>query len=484
MDTIEETGMSLLEHPQAQALLADAEVTADQVQGCRRRLSRFLERYVPLFYRKEQGHNAQIVVEGLLSGLERKTAEPIAREHGVPRKPIQFFVGSGKWDDEAVMAELRGHVVETLGDPQGVLVFDPSAFPKKGAHSCGVERAWCGRLGKVENCQVGLFLAYATGRGQGPLDRQLYLPKDWAADRVRREECHVPASVKFQERWRMALALLDRQDATVPHQAVAADDEFGRVAAFRAGLRQRQEAYVLDVPCNTQVRDLQGRRPPRRAGQKTRRREVPFRRADAWATAQPASRWQEFTVSDGQKGPIRVQAVWTAVRTRQDQRLGPQEWLIVIRHLESDGNEPDVSYHLAWAPQERPLAQWVQAHARRHQIEQMLAHGKGEAGLAHYEVRSYVGWHHHMTLSLLALWFLNLERVTLGEKNTGGDGAANAGDLGAVVATSRPDRSADCARGQRRAATQRTNQDLPLARVHRSIPATASPRRLGIKRLQ
>lgn len=484
MDTIEETGMSLLEHPQAQALLADAEVTADQVQGCRRRLSRFLERYVPLFYRKEQGHNAQIVVEGLLSGLERKTAEPIAREHGVPRKPIQFFVGSGKWDDEAVMAELRGHVVETLGDPQGVLVFDPSAFPKKGAHSCGVERAWCGRLGKVENCQVGLFLAYATGRGQGPLDRQLYLPKDWAADRVRREECHVPASVKFQERWRMALALLDRQDATVPHQAVAADDEFGRVAAFRAGLRQRQEAYVLDVPCNTQVRDLQGRRPPRRAGQKTRRREVPFRRADAWATAQPASRWQEFTVSDGQKGPIRVQAVWTAVRTRQDQRLGPQEWLIVIRHLESDGNEPDVSYHLAWAPQERPLAQWVQAHARRHQIEQMLAHGKGEAGLAHYEVRSYVGWHHHMTLSLLALWFLNLERVTPGEKNTGGDGAANAGDLGAVVATSRPDRSADCARGQRRAATQRTNQDLPLARVHRSIPATASPRRLGIKRLQ
>ncbi len=133
----------------------------------------------------------------------------------MPRKPIQFFVGSGKWDDEAVMAELRHHVVETLGDPQGVLVFDPSAFPKKGTHSCGVERAWCGRLGKVENCQVGLFLAYATGRGQGPLDRQLYLPKDWAADRVRREEGHVPAGVKFQKRWRMALAMLDRQGASI-----------------------------------------------------------------------------------------------------------------------------------------------------------------------------------------------------------------------------------------------------------------------------
>jgi SRSO17 transposase len=484
MDTIEETGMSLLEYPQAQVLLGDAGVTAGQVHSCRRRLEKFLERYVPLFYRKEQGHNARIVVEGLLSGLERKTAEPIAREHGVPRKPIQFFVGSGKWDDEAVMAEVRCHVVETLGDSQGVLVFDPSAFPKKGTHSCGVERAWCGRLGKVENCQIGLFLAYATQRGQGPLDRRLYLPKAWAADQVRREECHVPKEVKFQERWRMALAMVDRHGASVPHVAVAADDEFGRVAAFRAGLRERQEAYVLDVPCNTQVRDLQGRRPPRRAGHKRRRREVPFRRADAWAAIQPASRWQEFLVQDGQKGPIRVQAVMTGVRTRQDQRLGPQEWLIVIRHLESRGSEADVSYHVAWAPQDRPLEEWVQAHARRHQIEQMLAHGKGEAGLDHYEVRSYVGWHHHMTLSLLALWFLNVERVTMGKKGAGGDGAANAGDPGPVVAASRPDGPTDRARGQRRAPSQRTSENLSLACAHRPISAASSPRRLRIKRLQ
>ena len=188
MDTLEETGRSLLEHPEAQLLWADAGVTAAQVQGFRRRLGSFWERYVPRFYRKEQGHNARIVVEGLLRGLERKTAEPIAREHGVPRKPIQFFVGSGKGDEEAVMAELRRHVVETLGHRQGVVGFDPSAFPKKGTHSCGVARAWCGRLGKVENGQIGLFLAYATSRGQGPLDRRLYLPKDGAADRARRAE--------------------------------------------------------------------------------------------------------------------------------------------------------------------------------------------------------------------------------------------------------------------------------------------------------
>jgi len=476
--------MSLWEHPQVQSLLADAHVTAGQVQGCRGRLGGFLERYVPLFYRTEQGHNARIVVEGLLSGLERKTAEPIAREHGVPRKPIQFFVGGGQWDDEAVLAELRRHVVETLGDPQGVVVFDPSAFPKKGTPSCGVARDGCGRLGKVENGQIGLFLTYATRRGQGPLDRRLYWSQKWAADQVRRAECHVPAGVKFQERWRMALEMLDRHRASIPHAWVAAEDEFGRVAALRAGLRDRREAYVLEVPCNTQVRDLHGRRPPRRAGQKTRRRPVPFRRAEAWAAAQPADRWQEFTVQDGPKGPIRVQAAMTPVRTRQDQRLGPEEGLIVIRHGEPDGSEPDVSYHRAWSPQEVSLEQGVRAHARRHQIEQMLEQGKGEAGLDHYEVRSYVGWHHHMTLSLLALWFLSLERLAMGKKDAGGDGAAGAGDLGAAVAASGPQFAADRPRGQQRTDSQRTGEDLPLVHPHGSVPAAPASRRLRMKRLQ
>jgi len=485
MDTIEQTGKSLLEHPEAKRLLADAEVQVDQVQGCRRRLERFMNRYVPLFYRKEQGRNARIVIEGLLSGLERKTAEPIARDHGVPRKPIQFFVGSGKWNDEAVMAEVRRHVVQSLGDPQGVLVFDPSAFPKKGTHSCGVERAWCGRLGKVENCQTGLFMAYATDRGQGPLDRRLYLSKEWVADRVRRAECHVPAGVKFQERWQMALAMLDRHGPWIPHAWVAADDEFGRVGAYRAGLRDRRQAYVLDVPCNTQVRDLQGRRPPRRAGKKGRMRQVPFRRADAWAAAQPADRWQQFTVRDGQKGPIQVQAVIAHVRTRQDKRLGPEEWLIVIRHLEADGSAPDVSYHLAWSPQQEvSLEQGVLAQARRHQIEQMLEHGKGEAGLDHYEIRSYVGWHHHMTLSLLALWFLTLERLAMGKKGTGGDGAAGAGNLGASAAASCSQCTPDRSRSQHGAHPQRRGANLPLARPHGPVPATASSRRLRMKQLQ
>jgi SRSO17 transposase len=280
----------------------------------------------------------------------------------------------------------------------------------------------------------------------------------------------------------MALAMLDRHGASVPHVAVAADDEFGRVEAFRAGLRDRREAYVPDVPGRTPVRDLQARRPPRRAGQQSRRREVPFRRVDQWAAAQRADRWQEFTVQDGTKGPIQVQAIMTRVRTLRKRRLGSEEWVIAIRHLESNGSEADLSYHLAWAPQEASLEEWVRRHARRHQIEQMLEHGKGEAGLDHYEVRSYVGWHHHMTLSLLALWFLSLERQAMGKKDAGGDGAAGAGDSLAAVASSASRPAADRPRGQHRAGSQRTSENLPLARPHRSVPATASSRRFRINR--
>src|SRR3954452_13163608 len=144
--------MTILEHPQAQELLDAASITPDQVTGCASRLTEFLARYLPLFARSEQRAHAATVIEGKLSGLERKTSEPVANQAGLPRKPIQSFVGWGAWDDEALMAELRARVKEQWGAPGAVLVIDPSSFPKKGAESCGAQRQWCGRLGKVANC--------------------------------------------------------------------------------------------------------------------------------------------------------------------------------------------------------------------------------------------------------------------------------------------------------------------------------------------
>jgi SRSO17 transposase len=231
--------MSILKHRTARSLLADADLSAAGVRGCDQRLQRFLGRYLPCFYRVEQRDLAEVVIEGKLSVLERKTAEPIAYLAGRHRKPVQHFVGGGRWDDEAVMAELRRHVAAAMGNPDGVLVVDPSGFPKKGAASCGVARQWCGRLGKVDNCQVGVFLGYVTAAGYAPLDRQLYLPRDWAGDRRRRKTTHVPAGVTFRESWRIGLDLIDRSGPGLPVGWVAADDEFGRASGFRAGLRHR-----------------------------------------------------------------------------------------------------------------------------------------------------------------------------------------------------------------------------------------------------
>jgi len=426
--------MSLLEHPTAQALLADAEVSAADVAGCCLRLELLLTRYLPRFYRVEQHELARVVLQGKLSKLERKTSEPIAYLAERPRKPVQHFVGAGAWDDEAVMAELRCHVAEVLADVDAVLVLDPSSFPKKGTDSCGVARQWCGRLGKLENCQVGVFLAYVTAAGYAPLDRQLYLPEDWALDPRRRELTHVPEEVSFQETWRIGLRLLDRSTAELPFGWIAGDDEFGRASAFRAQLRCRQWRYVLDVPANTSIRDLSATPPPGR-------RRPPWRRVDEWAKAQPASAWRRLVVGDGSKGPKVVRALEAWVQTKdEDGCVGPRERLVVIRTVEQ---ESQVWYTLSNAPATVPLRQVVVAHGRRHGVEEVLQAGKGEVGLAHYEVRSWVGWHHHMTLSLLALWFLILEKGRLGGKNPGLNGAADAGGLCALAATGTAEFRAD-----------------------------------------
>jgi SRSO17 transposase len=405
--------MSLLTTPEAQALLGETTVEPHHLTACRRHLTSFLDRYLPLFYRKEQAANAVVVVEGLLSDLERKTCEPIARREGLERKPVQFFVGAGKWDDEAVMTELCAHVRQEFGASRGVLILDACAFPKKGTESCGVKRQWCGRLGKVENCQIGVFLTYATPQGCAPLERRLFLPEDWAADPVRREKTHVPPEVTFRTKWQLGAEMLARHAADVPHAWLLADDDFGRAAEFRAQLRARGERYLLDVPCDTLIRDLERRRPPRRQKNGGRKRETPFCRADTWAKRQLPSRWERFRVCAGEKGPLEVEALTVRVRAKHQQRVGAEERLVMIRTLEE---APRTSFALTNAGPDVPLTAMVRALSQRHRIEEFFEAGKGEAGLGHYEVRGWVGWHHHITLSLLALWFLILERRRLGKK--------------------------------------------------------------------
>jgi SRSO17 transposase len=395
--------MSLLQKPEAMALLEDAELSGQSVAGCGDRLVAFLERFLPHFYRKEQREAATVIIQGKLSNLQRKTCEPIAIEAGLERKPLQKLVGAGKWDDDAVRGELWRHVGAELGDPEAVLIIDPSGFPKKGTESCGVGRQWCGCLGKVENCQVGVFVSYASCHGHTLVDGRLYLPEDWATDNERRDKCHVPKTVIFQEKWRIGLDLLDRVRGQLPHRWVVGDDELGRVTELRAQLRKWDESYVLDVPCNTLVREVEAG--PERG---------PFERFEVWAARQPKQRWKTWTIRDGEKEPIRVEVLKRRLQTKDEAgRVGPTETGLVIRTL---GDDAQTSYALSNAAREVPPVELIRPKLERHRIEEDLKAGKQEVGLSHYEVRSWTGWHHHVTLSLLALWFVVSESLRLKKK--------------------------------------------------------------------
>ena len=436
----------ILEHPDAQALLAQATLVAADLRRTTAHLTNFLQRYLPWFFRTEHRGHAEIILLGKLAGLERKTTEPIAIDAGLPRRPLQHFVGAGCWDDHAVLGELQRPVGAAIGHPDAVLIVDGCGVPKKGDASCGVARQWCGRLGKVDNCQVGVFLGYAAPRGHALLAGRLFLPADRAADRKHRVKTYVPDEVVYQEKWRLALDLVATAGQTVPHGWVVGDDEFGRVTAFRQQLRLRAERYVLDVPCNTLMRDLEDRLPPQRPGGSDRLR--PFERVEQWARRQPKSRWQTITLPGGEKGPRVVKALTVLAQVKDaDGQVGGSERMIVYRER---GRGQKHGYAVSNARGEDvPLTRLLGARFERHRIEELFAEGNAEVGLDHYEVRSWIGWHHHMTLTMVSLWFLQLERIRLGKKKSGGDRVGRASDHHGVVAATAADATGDSPQGER-----------------------------------
>lgn len=359
-------------------------------------LGEFLEPYVRLFGRRENHGHARMYVEGRLQRLERRTVEPIATEHAVHRRPLQYFVGAGLWDDKPVQDQLCEQVGQVIGTRDGVLILDGSGFPKKGDKSVGVQRQWCGRLGKKENCQVAEFLAYATPKGHTLVDFRLYLPKSWTTDRGRRAEAHVPRHVTFQKGWQLACEMLRERRSVLPHQWVVGDDAYGRVVALREQLATDGERYVLEVPSNTQVqRDAD-------AGC--------WHSVESIANSLPAKWWTTVRTRDGEKGPIEVKAAKLRVVTPRgsgkNRTVGRRETLLITQR----GNER--WYYLSNA-RGFSVAKMAQVAACRHYVEQSLELAKGDVGLDEYEVRSWVGWHHHMTLSLLALFFLVRQRTML-----------------------------------------------------------------------
>lgn len=442
-----------------QELLAEAQVEPGLCEGVVERLEAFLQPFAELLGRREQAEHAEDFVSGLLSDLKRKNTESIAYRHAQDRKELQHFIGQSQWDHQPLLIELARQVGQELGRADGVLVFDPSGFPKKGAHSVGVQRQWCGRVGKVENCQVGIYLGYASGVEHAIVNERLFLPEGWAQDQERRKKCHVPRAIRFQTRHALCLEMLAEVGHLLPHRWIAGDDEMGRSSRFRRELRWRNERYLLAVPANTAIRDLEvevlqpdGRGAPRKA---------PFVRAEKWRASLPESTWTRIEVRDGEKGPLVVELVRRRVQARSDgSRVGPEELLVLIRSRDEAGAWKH-DYYLSNAAPDTPCLELARVAKAEHRIEDCLKRSKSETGLADYEVRSWPGWHHHQTLSLLAAWFLNRETRRGKKIGSGPD----------LPATPRPPRQTAACRLRLR------HPDPHRPRMHRAF-ATQSARQI------
>jgi SRSO17 transposase len=399
-----------------QQLLAECDLAPETFDGVIERLADFVQPFAAGLVRDEQRRHVHTYLAGLVSDLRRKNTEAIAYRHDLDRNGLQHFVGSSTWDHQPLLGELTRQVGTDWGAPDGVIVFDPSGFAKKGTASVGVKRQWLGRLGKVDNGQVGIFMGYVSPQEHALVDVRLDLPKEWATDQGRRKRCGVPKEIRYRTRHELALEMLREKGPLLPHAWVAGDDQMGRSSRFRAALRESGERYLLAVPSNTTIRDLDGEGP---AGSGPERRlKRPFEPVRIWAQGQPPEAWRRIEVRGGENGPRVVDLLKTRVVAKTDQRrIGPEELLVVLRSREDDGTVKH-DYYLSDAPPETLPGILARVAQAEHRIEECLQRAKSEAGLADYQVRTWSGWHHHQALSLLATWFL-VQETRRGKKDNG-----------------------------------------------------------------
>src|SRR5438552_3170099 len=316
-------------------LLSDCMVSPDVFQQMVDRLGEFVMPYQHALETEAGQRNVHLYLQGLLSHLPGKNAEDIATFVDVQRQVVQEFIGTAPWDHRPLIEVLVGQVVDRFGEPDGIIAFDPSSFPKRGTHSVGVKRQWCGHRGKVDNCQVGVFMGYVSRLDHALLDFRLSLPEEWARDEHRRQACHVPPAVRYHTRHEQCLEMLDAWGNQVPHGWGTGDDELGRHTRLRHDLPERGERYVLGMPCNTTLRDLEAPLPAYQG--RGRRPKAPWQSVTQWRQGLDAQTWAHLTVRDGEKGPVEIEMLRRRVQTRiERKRTGPEEWLVVTRQPLSD----------------------------------------------------------------------------------------------------------------------------------------------------
>jgi SRSO17 transposase len=405
-------------------------MTEVDVRAAAERLVQFHERFAPLFGREQAQDHAYTYVKGLMVCPERKSIEPIALNVGDGQvSALQKFINIAPWDHDDVQAELQAVFADELvptaaGSPIGVVgVVDESGFAKKGDHSAGVARQYNGRLGKQDNCQVGVFLVGVTPGGSALLDHRLYLPEDWCGrDQVgqrRREKVHIPESVAFETKPQIAAGLIRETAAlgVVTLDWITADEGYGQNGGFLDELDLLEQRYVVEVPVNTTVwaEDPTSCVPP--YGGRGRVPTKPSRASVASVAAIVSSlgpeAWRILSVGRGAKGPLAFEFVAVRVWAVRHGEAGPPVWLLVRRSLEPT---PEVKYYVSNADASTPLEVLARVACTRHKVEDFFEDAKSYLGMAQYETRSWAGWHHHMSLVAMAHLFVTLTRRVLGKK--------------------------------------------------------------------
>jgi SRSO17 transposase len=372
------------------------------IEGWQAGLETLYARIARRFRRSEVRGRARRYLAGLLERVERKNGWQLAEHLGeVGPQGVQRLLNAARWDADAVRDDLRAYVIEHLGEPDGVLIVDETGFLKKGTKSVGVQRQYSGTAGRIENCQIGVFLAYAGSAGRAFLDRELYLPKEWAADDDRRREAGVPTAAVFATKPSLARRMLERAFAAkVPAAWVAGDEVYGDATDLRRWLEARGAAYVLAVSCSHRLWQ---------AGQQ-------HRAAELIATV-PSVSWTTLSAGAGSQGERLYD--WTWIRLPYASAAGWAHWLLARRSL-SDPTE--VAYYRAFGPAASTLAALVRVAGARWAIEENFEDAKGMVGLDQYEVRKWEAWYRHITLALLAHAYLAVTRrqARVAEQEKGG----------------------------------------------------------------
>jgi SRSO17 transposase len=352
------------------------------------------ERIGPSFARSETREGVKAYLRGLLSPIERKNGWQLAEEAGLPTPyAMQYLLNRAVWDSDEVRNRLQAYVREMIAGPDGMLVIDETGFLKKGMKSVGVQRQYSGTAGRIENCQIGVFLTYAHQGDHTLVDRELYLPKIWTQDPERCRAANVPEEVVFATKPELAARMLWRTlDAGLTARWVTGDTVYGSHRPLREGLEHRCQAYALAVTCQEHV-DVQGER----------------KRVDHIADGFDPDQWQRLSVGNGSKGPREFD--WAHIELSKPQQDGWQQYLVVRRSLVEGEKPAGRAYVLVFAPSGTTLADMAIAIGTRWTVEQCFEEGKGEVGLDHYEVRSWQGWYRHITLCMFAHAFLVVLRT-------------------------------------------------------------------------